>query len=95
MTTLTLDTALATAATHQLGQNSLRALCHLAENTPITVGQIQQHLGVSKSAVTHIADKLHKLGLAIRSNGKQDRREVILTITPKGTEALKSITAAA
>ena len=92
MTTTTLDAALAVATTHKLSYNSLRALCHLSRKSPLTVGQIAKHLRISKAAVTHIGDKLHKLGLAIRSHGQDDRRNIILTITPEGTAALKSIT---
>jgi DNA-binding MarR family transcriptional regulator len=41
--------------------------------------------------MTHSTDKLIKLGLISRRAGTQDRREVLISLTPKGEEYLGKI----
>ena len=44
---------------------------------------------LSKVSITAISDKLVKNGLITRNRSKEDRREVILSITDEGRKMLK------
>lgn len=48
-------------------------------------------LGVTLSAVTALVNRLHKLGLVTRERQEKDRRQVWISITPKGLQALNDV----
>jgi len=48
-------------------------------------------LGVTLSAVTALINRLHKMGLVTRERKEKDRRQVWITITPKGLEVLEDV----
>ncbi|OAB47307.1 MarR family winged helix-turn-helix transcriptional regulator [Paenibacillus antarcticus] len=50
---------------------------------------LSKKLGYSPGAITSIADRLIKLGLAEREYNENDRRNVFLSITDKGLEVQK------
>lgn len=63
-------------------------LMGLVGETPLTQIEIAGKLGISDSAVTGIADKLQRLGYAMRADDSLDRRVKRLTLTPKGRETM-------
>lgn len=64
----------------------------LSHHQNSNVKQTADFLGISKSAVTQLADQLEAKGLIRRNNDPQDRRIVLLDLTSEGTKTLKSIT---
>ena len=48
-------------------------------------------LGVTLSAVTALINRLYKMGLVTRERQEKDRRQVWITITPKGLQVLKDV----
>lgn len=59
-------------------------------------GHCQMHtlveaLKVKFSAVTAIIDRLVKTGFVARAHGKEDRRTVLVTLTPKGRKVLAEV----
>jgi DNA-binding MarR family transcriptional regulator len=52
---------------------------------------LAETLGVRRQTVTPIGDSLERAGLIRRIRPAEDRREVILVLTPKGTRLLDSI----
>ena len=55
------------------------------------MGDLSRMLGVTKSAVTGLTDRLIKVGLARRRRSKEDRRVVKIKLTPKGSSLSKQI----
>jgi DNA-binding MarR family transcriptional regulator len=55
---------------------------------PKTHGALCRELDVSTGAMTNRLDKLERAGLVSRSQDPSDRRGVMLTLTPSGTERL-------
>ncbi|MCG9968309.1 MarR family transcriptional regulator [Pelotomaculum terephthalicicum JT] len=56
----------------------------LRDKGRVTVSEVAEDLNVSLSAITALADRLHKAGLVDRSRDEQDRRLVWLTLTEEG-----------
>lgn len=56
-----------------------------------TVADLQKKLFVSKPAVSQMYKSLEKKGYIQRETDKNDRRKVIVTMTPKGHEVLQSV----
>jgi len=48
-------------------------------------------LGVTLSAVTALINRLHRMGLVTRQRHEKDRRQVLITITPKGIKLLGEV----
>lgn len=69
-----------TAAAESLGVNStdLIAGSHLAENGPITAGELAKVMGITTGAMTIAIDRLVRAGFATRESDANDRRKVII-----------------
>jgi DNA-binding MarR family transcriptional regulator len=52
------------------------------------MGEIANRILASKSGLTRVIDKMTKAGLLRRERPEDDRRVVLVFITPKGTEKL-------
>jgi len=61
-------------------------LRNLDKKGRVTVSEVAEDLNVSLSAITALADRLHKAGLVDRRRDEQDRRLVWLTLTGEGEE---------
>ncbi len=70
----------------------LNVLHHNASNTPAYVAQ---QLGIDRSAVTRLADRLEKKGLLVREHDTLDRRSIKLLITEPGKMILTMMDKAA
>ncbi len=66
-------------------------LSFLEKNPQAKVGDIAKHLHASLSSVTQLIERMHKLGLVIRSNDLKDRRVIRHTLTPDGLTKLNQI----
>jgi len=61
---------------------------------PVKVGEVASWMGHRVNSASMIADRMFRAGLLDRFRDLPDRREVRLTITEKGEEALKQATPA-
>lgn len=55
------------------------------------VSDIQNNLHITKPAVSQIYSALEKKGYIIREIDTNDRRKILVTLTPKGQEVLKAM----
>jgi len=62
----------------------------LREN-PCNTSCLAQTLGVTLSAVTALVNRLYKMELVKRDRKEADRRQVMLSITPKGLQVLNDV----
>jgi DNA-binding MarR family transcriptional regulator len=58
---------------------------------PGNTSYLAQVLGVTLSAVTALINRLYKMGLVTRERQDRDRRQVWISITPKGQQVLKDV----
>ncbi len=65
----------------------LRAL----RKNPCNTSYLAHMLGVTLSAVTALINRLHRMNLVTRERQVQDRRQVWITITPKGLKVLNDV----
>jgi len=65
----------------------LRAL----KKGPCNTSFLAHMLGVTLSAVTALINRLHKMGLVNRERQEKDRRQVWISITPKGLQVLNDV----
>ena len=56
-----------------------------------TTAELQKKLFVSKPAVSQMYKSLEKKGYIYRETDKNDRRKVVVTLTPKGHEILQQV----
>ncbi len=73
---------------YPLGISPILVLNELHSNGPQKQAQLAETIGYTKGAMTSIAEKLVKLGLAERLYDKADRRTIRLMITNEGEKAL-------
>jgi DNA-binding MarR family transcriptional regulator len=77
---------------HGLNMRSVFTLTHLADG-PVNQQALIDLLGVDPSALVAVLNELEGLGLASRQRDTADRRRHIVTITPRGVEALRDVDA--
>ena len=61
------------------------------KKAPCNTSFLAHMLGVTLSAVTALVNRLHKMELVTRKRHEDDRRQVWITITPKGMQVLKEV----
>lgn len=79
--------------THNITLLQYLALQSLEGNNRINVAALADLLSLSSSTLVGIADRLEERGLIQRQRDKSDRRAILLTITPAGSELLKAASA--
>ncbi|MCZ7569672.1 MAG: MarR family transcriptional regulator [Ardenticatenaceae bacterium] len=62
----------------------LKTLIALADQEPITIGQLAGALSVSLPTASHLADRLVHAGLVQRAEDPGDRRRTLVSLTPQG-----------
>jgi DNA-binding MarR family transcriptional regulator len=67
-----------------LGPLDFLALTRLVATGGLTGVQLGEALGVARSSITGLADRLHRVGLILRRADPQDRRVVVLVASKKG-----------
>jgi DNA-binding MarR family transcriptional regulator/flavodoxin len=65
------------------------AVTSASSNSNTTLSDIREYLSITKAAVSQILRSLENKGLIIRDVDKNDRRNLIITITPEGQEMLR------
>ena len=63
----------------------------LGDGGPTTIKQLSEKLNVTSGATTQHVDALEKLGFVNRIVNIENRREVVVSITPKGWEEFKDM----
>ena len=71
-------------AARKLGVNrtDLKCLSIIENEGPMTAGRLAELTGLTSAAVTAILDRLERAGYARRVRAEQDRRQVIVELTP-------------
>lgn len=72
---------------HQL----LLAVKGLPEGERPTIRTIAERLVVRHHTVVALVDKLEKSGFVVRERSTEDRREVLIRLTPKGAQLLRNL----
>lgn len=73
---------------HNVGVSPILVLGELKRNGPQNQMKLAEKLGFTGGAMTNIAAKLVKSGLAVRRSNARDRRQVLLEITAEGVLVL-------
>lgn len=71
----------------------LRALMILSTFGPLHLGALADHMGVHPSNATRTCDRLVAGGLLDRRENPQDRRHLLLELTPAGQDLINGIVA--
>jgi DNA-binding MarR family transcriptional regulator len=66
-------------------------LGHLSGSDPLSMGEIAERMQHTTAAATGLIDRLENLGYVLRQPSSQDRRKILVAITPKGTELVNRI----
>src|SRR5256885_9584707 len=64
----------------------LECLGTLALGGPLSAGELAKRTGLTSGAVTRLIDRLESRGIARRRADPQDRRRVLVEITPMATK---------
>jgi DNA-binding MarR family transcriptional regulator len=72
---------------HQL----LLQIAGAPENTLTTIAYAAERLGLRHNSVVELVNRSVAEGLLLRTENAEDRRRVILTITPKGRKILEAL----
>ncbi len=65
-----------------IGSTDLECLDLIALRGPISAGAIADAVGLTSGAITGVIDRLERAGLARRERSREDRRKVIVRLTP-------------
>lgn len=74
---------------HNIGISPVLVLSELKQSGHQKQTVLAKKLGYTPGAMTNIANRLIKLGMAERKYNEDDRRNVLLSITDKGLDVLK------
>ena len=67
-----------------LKADEAHALSYVASYGPCPTGQVQRVLGLSRSTITSLVERLHKRGLIERTHSASDKRVILLETTEAG-----------
>src|ERR687887_2128841 len=71
------------AARLGINRTDLRALDILDQRGPISAGELAEAMHLSSGAVTTLVDRIERVGYAQRRRDADDRRRVLVELTPK------------
>ena len=66
-------------------------LAYLDQKEVLTMSAIAQKMGHTTAAASGLVARLENLGMVVRSVARDDRRKVMVCITPKGSELVRRI----
>lgn len=75
----------------RLGFTQLAALYAIAGTETLTVADLAEQIGRSASATSRVMTSLERRGFASRTEEVADRRQRILSLTPRGTALLSTV----
>lgn len=73
-----------------LSMHQMMFLKYLEDKNTCTPSDISRKFDITLGAVTGFVNRLHKLGLVTRTHSEEDRRVVLIQLTPAGIETLKA-----
>lgn len=79
------------AVAEGLGAPTFWPLHYLARGKDHHPGDLARRLGVTPATCTWVTDQLVGLGFVDRRPSREDRRQILLSVTPKGKRALAAI----
>ncbi|MEG1544828.1 MAG: winged helix DNA-binding protein [Tannerellaceae bacterium] len=77
--------------THLLTINEAMLLCCLKEGEARTAGTICEYIGLSNSRVSKVITAVENKGFIRRAVSKEDKRQMLFTLTPKGKEKVQQM----
>lgn len=77
-----------------VNDTDLRCLDLLNLRGGMSAGALAEELGLTTGAVTTVLDRLEKSGYAARTRSEQDRRTVLITLTPDAAPKVAALFAA-
>lgn len=66
-------------------------LGHIVGSKSLSMTEIAEKMNHTTAAATGLVDRLENLGYVHRMHGRDDRRKVLVRITPKGTSLVERI----
>ncbi|MCW2524989.1 MAG: MarR family transcriptional regulator [Frankiales bacterium] len=78
----------AMAAHFGITESETEVLSYLSIEDGLTAGELAERLRLTPSTITAVLDRMDRAGLADRSPHPTDRRRIVITLTPRGSEAL-------
>jgi DNA-binding MarR family transcriptional regulator len=76
--------------TPDLSVPQFRALLYVNRHAGASLSDVAEHLGLTLPSVSKLIDKLVARGLITRESAADDRRRMVLTLTPDGQGALRA-----
>jgi len=73
---------------------ALLSIKSFPDRDAITVGELAHHLCIRQNSAVELVDRLEAIGLVTRQTSSEDRRRVLLSLTPRAEETLGSLSAA-
>ena len=73
---------------HRIAIMQFHAENNVGEDPDLSISDIRENLDVSKPAVSQILNALQNKGLVTREISKEDRRKIIVRLTPEGDALL-------
>lgn len=73
---------------------ALLAIKGFGRREPITTGQLAERLGIRHHSAVGLVDRMAAKGLIRRQSGRDDRRQVLLELTPKAEGLLAKLSIA-
>lgn len=74
-----------------LTPHEARALRVIGEHQPTRLGVVAQHLRIAPRSVTDVVDALEESGLVRRASDPDDRRAVLVSLSPRGRRLLATL----
>ena len=78
-----------TLRTRKISATTLHAIINLylsakGREGKVSLSSLASKLGITAAAITRVADAIEKHGLATRAADEHDRRQITLSLTPRG-----------
>ncbi len=71
-----------------IGLSELVAMGHLYADGPMTAGRLAEQMGLTTGSTTALIDRAQRAGFLTRQVNPDDRRSVLVALTPAGTHAM-------
>lgn len=77
--------------THGISQVDWRILAHLSQQAPLSVREIHAQVGLDKPTVSRAIDRLQAAGSLTKTQDPQDRRLILVALTPAGGALVETL----
>lgn len=81
------ERALTTGLEFDISISEIHIIDVIGSCESVRISDIARSLGVTLATITVACERLERRGLIVRTRGKQDKRVVLVTLTPKGKAA--------